>query len=123
MITPILCLIVWCVHKPITSAHAPAVFPFSLTGRALARTPPPSAARTPPPPAARADCSRAPGAPCGGRPIVIPLVCLALVVACRDAIRKGESSDLSKATQFLHFEYRKEVYFWESCSLFQVRGT
>jgi hypothetical protein len=50
-------------------------------------------------------------------PICIPLLCLAIVVSCRDAIRSGKPTEWSMATRILHYEYRPEMYYWEAASL------
>jgi len=50
-------------------------------------------------------------------PITIPLLCLALVVSCRKDIWAGNSTEWLRATQPLHYEYRAEVYYWETISL------
>ena len=46
------------------------------------------------------------------RPIIVPLLCILLLVACRRDIRDGRSTNLSVATRLLHYECALPVSRW-----------
>jgi hypothetical protein len=46
-------------------------------------------------------------------PVGIPVLYSVLILGTRDALRKGHSTKLSRATNFLVGDYAKHAFWWE----------